>query len=191
MTCCPAAAGSGRGAAALRARSSAWRATRASTSASFDAGIPATAPSSIAFRSSGDRVLCHSSVSFAVTASGRNVSPFASAFALLRCENPAVAPSGGIQTGMCRQPLTPLRLEEVGGNQRELRAGGGDRLDPREHLDHRERASRAGGVVCAEHAASAMRIIHSARSRESMNCTGSVGLPGASTSPPLSMRTGQ
>ena len=38
---------------------------------------------------------------------------------------------------------------------------------------------------------SAMRIVHSARSRESMYCTGSVALPGARTSPPLSMRYGQ
>src|SRR5438067_11751334 len=30
-----------------------------------------------------------------------------------------------------------------------------------------------------------MRIVHSARSRASINCTGSSGEPGASTSPPL------
>ena len=33
--------------------------------------------------------------------------------------------------------------------------------------------------------------MNSARSRTSMNCVGSDGLPGASTSPPRSMRTGQ
>ena len=39
--------------------------------------------------------------------------------------------------------------------------------------------------------ASAMRMVHSARSRASMNCTGSLPSPGASTSPPLPSRTGQ
>src|ERR1700735_5497645 len=36
-----------------------------------------------------------------------------------------------------------------------------------------------------------MRTVHSAKSRASINCTGSVGAPGASTGPPRSRRTGQ
>ena len=38
---------------------------------------------------------------------------------------------------------------------------------------------------------SATRIVHSARSRASMICTGSLPSPGASTSPPLASLTGQ
>ena len=58
--------------------------------------MPATAPSSVAFCSSAGRVLCHASVSFAVSESGRKVRPAATAFALLRRRNPPVGPVGGV-----------------------------------------------------------------------------------------------
>ena len=54
-------------------------------------------------------------------------------------------------------------------------------------------SGRAGPVAWYTPAvrASAMRSIHSARSRASMNCTGASGAPGASTSPPAATRSTQ
>src|ERR1035437_1600844 len=163
----------------------------ASTSVSFEAGIPATAPSSIAFCSWGGRVLCQSSVSFAVTASGRNVNPFASALALLRRENPAVGPSGGSHTGMCRQPLMPVALRKSAGTQVNSAPAVVTALMPASISISESGVAGPVALYVPNARVSAIRIIHSARSRESMNCTGSVGLPGAITSPPLSIRTGQ
>src|SRR5215211_9168017 len=54
------------------------------TSASRFIESPLILPSRVAACSSAARVLCQSSVSFAVMASGRNVRPFVSAFAALR-----------------------------------------------------------------------------------------------------------
>ena len=51
----------------------------------------------------GVRERFHSIVSRAVSASGRNVRPFATAFAFERKWNPASSPAGGTHTGMCFQ----------------------------------------------------------------------------------------
>src|SRR5215203_1137031 len=79
----------------------------ASTSASRFIESPLILPSSVAACSSGGRVLCQSSVSFAVTASGRNVRPFVSAFAALRRWYPAVRPYGGCHTVICDHGRMP------------------------------------------------------------------------------------
>src|SRR5688572_28568856 len=92
----------------------------ASTSASFSGGMPAIRPSIIAFCSASGRVLCQSRVAFAVSASGRNVSPAATAFALLRRRKPAVGPWGGSQMGMWRQPRTPWPARKSLGTQVKL-----------------------------------------------------------------------
>ena len=41
-----------------------------------------------------------------MSAKGRNVNPWASALAMLRCVNPAVSPWGGTHTGRSDQPRT-------------------------------------------------------------------------------------
>src|SRR6185369_15387543 len=163
----------------------------ASTSASRCAEMPAIFPSESAWSSSAGRVLFQSIVSFAVTASGRKVSPAANALSILRRENATLSGRSGTHTGMLDQPRIFCSVRNSAGTQMNCAP-----LVVTALMPYSISAIVSGfmGPVALNTPSvrfSATRIVHSAKSRESMICTGSFPVPGASTSPPLSIRYGQ
>jgi isoquinoline 1-oxidoreductase beta subunit len=159
----------------------------ASTSASRSGVRPAR---SFACRSAG---CCRNQarVSAAVPPRRRKVRPAAVALSMLRRANPAESPRAGTHTGMSLHGDTFWASRKSAGIQTSVSCA---------LMAAPVTASMCSMVVGAagpvalktpEVRASAMRIVHSARSRASMSWIGSEPSPGASTSPPRASRTGQ
>ena len=120
---------------------------------------------------SGVCALNHASVSSAVCASGLNVKPAAIALLLLRRLNPAVSGVVGTHTGMSDQARTFCSRRNPAGTQCSFAPAVVAARTP-SNISITVISNPGPAPVKTPNArASAMRMVHSARSRASMNWT--------------------
>ncbi len=126
----------------------------------------------------------------AVSASGRNVSPASTSGVRSKRAKPAPI-EGGRHTGISAYGRTPRSRRKPSSTQVKVVSAVVTARIPWSSSSMGRGMRGPTTLNSPAVASSPRRIVHSVKSRTSMICTGSDGSPGASTSPPRWMRTGQ